>query len=197
MAFLASSLVRDVGLRLLLSPISATVISRTACVAVGVGFPVYSTIKAIESQDQQDQEQWLMYWTVYGCFHAVEIFGDKLFFWFPYYHHFKLAFLIWLQLPISNGSRKCFIRIVRPFFLTHKKQIDSFVDEAWNEINQTVNDRQQELELVRSAGQKLVTALTDSSSEQEGAVSQPEFVEYLDNILADGDTINNEERDQS
>lgn len=200
MAFLASSLGGDVGLRLLLSPISSTVISRTACVAVGVGFPVYSTFKALEQHDQEEQEQWLIYWAVYGCFHVTEIFSDKLLSWFPYYHHAKLAFLIWLQLPISNGARHCFMRFVRPFFLKHQSRLDLIVDGTRNEINKFVVSHQQEIQLVQNAAHKLVTSVQqnfrgDGSSNQPGPGGGPSRA--IEGDRSDADTwSDDDEHDQ-
>lgn len=200
MAFLASSIGGDVGLRLLLSPISATAISRTACVAAGVGFPVYSTFKALEQHDQQEQEQWLIYWAVYGCFHVTEIFADKLLSWFPYYHHAKLAFLIWLQLPISNGARHCFMRYVRPFFLKHQSRLDSIVDGTRNEINKFVVSHQQEIQLVQTAAHKLVTSVQqsfcgDGSSNQPGSAGQGP-TRGIEGAPTDADTWSDDEEHQ-
>jgi receptor expression-enhancing protein 5/6 len=62
MALLGSALGGEVGLRLLLSPATSHVIVRTACTVVGIGFPVYSTHKAIERKSPAEQEQWLVYW---------------------------------------------------------------------------------------------------------------------------------------
>lgn len=30
--------------------------------SVGIVLPVYSTVKAIETKDQQEQQKWLIYW---------------------------------------------------------------------------------------------------------------------------------------
>nr|DAD40666.1 TPA_asm: hypothetical protein HUJ06_014989 [Nelumbo nucifera] len=62
MAFLGSSIPSEVGLRLLLCPLSSNVVIRTACCSVGVVLPVYSTFKAIEKKDQNEQQRWLLYW---------------------------------------------------------------------------------------------------------------------------------------
>ncbi|WZY86536.1 hypothetical protein YC2023_032920 [Brassica napus] len=44
---------------------------------------VYSTFKAIENRDQNEQHKWLVYWAAYGSFSLVEVFTDKLISWFP------------------------------------------------------------------------------------------------------------------
>ncbi|XP_033143366.1 HVA22-like protein k [Brassica rapa] len=67
-----------VGLRVLLSPLGSNIVLCTACCSVGIGLPVYSTFKAIENRDQNEQHKWLVYWAAYGSFSLVEVFTDKL-----------------------------------------------------------------------------------------------------------------------
>lgn len=164
--------VKEVGLRLLLSPMASTIVVRTACVAVGVGFPVYSTFKAIEQKDSQEQEQWLVYWAVYGCFSVSEVFSDKLLSWFPYYYHAKLVVLIWLQLPISNGARHCFMNYLRPFFLKHQTKLDWVVDGARNEITKVLLSHKQEIQFVQNGFHKLLTPADETNKDSE--LSTPE-----------------------
>ncbi|URD82560.1 TB2/DP1, HVA22 family, partial [Musa troglodytarum] len=66
---------------------------------IGIGLPVYSTFKAIENKNRNEQEKWLLYWAVYGSFSLVEVLSDKFLYWCPFYYHIKFAFLVWLQLP--------------------------------------------------------------------------------------------------
>ncbi|KAF3683384.1 HVA22-like protein k [Capsicum annuum] len=106
LSFLASHhfILMQIGLKLLLSPLNTNVVVRTACCSVGIVLPVYSTFKAIEMGDQNEQRKWLLYWAVYGSFSIVEAFTDKFLYWFPLYYHVKLAFLVWLQLPSAEIS---------------------------------------------------------------------------------------------
>jgi hypothetical protein len=50
------------------------------CTAVGVLYPAYQTMKALEARPLQQEcmVQWLTYWVVYSIFSAVEVFGDHL-----------------------------------------------------------------------------------------------------------------------
>ncbi|GAB4848876.1 HVA22-like protein k [Ancistrocladus abbreviatus] len=104
MSILGSNITGDVGLRLLLSPLGSNIVIRTACCTVGTILPLYSTSKAIERKDQNEQEKWLRYWAVYGSFTLVEVFSDKLLSWVPMYYHLKFAFLVWLQVPSTEVS---------------------------------------------------------------------------------------------
>jgi len=159
MALLSSSIAGEVGLRCLLSPVVSNVVVRTACCSVGICFPIYSTFKAIESKNKKDQDRWLIYWAVYGSFSIVEVFSDKLLSWFPLYYHAKLAFLIWLQLPASCGSRHLYMKYFRPFLLKHQQRLDQIADGTSSEINRLLLRHQPEIQFVKVAFQKsFVTA---------------------------------------
>ncbi|KAI3441297.1 3-ketoacyl-CoA synthase [Psidium guajava] len=49
------ALAGEVGLRLLFCPLSSNIAVRTACCSVGTVFPVYSTFKAIQEREQNEQ----------------------------------------------------------------------------------------------------------------------------------------------
>ncbi|KAL9661685.1 hypothetical protein QQ045_026511 [Rhodiola kirilowii] len=139
-AFLGSSMGGEVGLRLLLSPLgslsplSSNIVIRASCCSVGIGLPVYSTYKAIESKDHNEQKRWLIYWAAFGSFTLVEVFTDKLISWFPLYYHVKFAFLVWLQLPSTDGAKQLYMNHLCPFFQKHQARADQITGIAYNEL---------------------------------------------------------------
>jgi len=108
--------------------------------------PVYSTFKAIESKDHHEQDKWILYWAVYGSFGLVEPFSDRILSWFPLYHHMKFAFLVWLQLPSTNGSRHLYTRYLRPFLLRHQTNLDQIVNFLHDEMVRLYSNHQQEIQ---------------------------------------------------
>lgn len=52
-------------------------------------FVIYR-IKAIESNNKDDDTKWLTYWVVYGLFSVAEFFSDIFLFWFPFYYAGKV-----------------------------------------------------------------------------------------------------------
>ncbi|KAK8460674.1 hypothetical protein SEVIR_2G368600v4 [Setaria viridis] len=146
MALLAPAISGEVGLRLLLAPLSSNVVIRTASCAVGIGLPVYSTFRAIEKKDEKDKERLLLYWAAYGSFSIAEVFADRLlarnhlnmclllFSSVPLYYHVKFAILVWLQFPSNGGSKHVYKRYIRPFFLKHQAKIDRFLNILSKEL---------------------------------------------------------------
>lgn len=170
MAILGSVISKEVGLRLLPGALGSNIVIRTACCTVGVALPVYSTFKAIEKKDQNEQEKWLVYWAAYGSFSLVELFSDKLLYWFPLYYHVKFAFLVWLQLPSSNGSGHLYARHLRPFLLRHQVKLDRLLNAASNEIVRFISSHQQEIQYFRA----LISRCAIKASQTINNANQPD-----------------------
>ncbi|KAF9376636.1 ER membrane protein DP1/Yop1 [Podila verticillata] len=92
---------------------------------LGFAYPAYRSFKALESPGKDDDKQWLTYWTVYGFVSIIESFTDFLLYWFPFYFFLKTVFLLWLMVPSFNGAVTIYNRVLRPFLLQHKDEIDS------------------------------------------------------------------------
>ncbi|KAL6657770.1 hypothetical protein ACP70R_005550 [Stipagrostis hirtigluma subsp. patula] len=150
MALLAPAISGEVGLRLLLAPLSSNVVIRTASCAVGIGLPVYSTFRAIEKKDEKEKERMLLYWAAYGSFSIVEVFADKLLSSVPLYYHVKFAILVWLQFPTSGGSKHVYRRYLRPYFLKHQAKIDRFLNILSKELNKFVSSHEDEVRFIEN-----------------------------------------------
>lgn len=155
MALLSSSLAGEIAIRLLFSPLGSKLLAQSACIVGGLAFPVYSSFKAIELNDKVEQEHWLLYWTAYGCFHATEIFADKLLYWLPGYYHTKLVFLIWLQLPLSDGARHILTNYLRPVMLKYQAALDGIVNGTRCDINNFLRAHLEELKFIKALILKL------------------------------------------
>ncbi|PWA52883.1 TB2/DP1/HVA22-related protein [Artemisia annua] len=149
----------EVGLRLLLVPLDSNIVIRTACCTVGVGLPIYSTYKAIENKDQNEQKKWLLYWAVYGSFSVGEVFADKFISWFPLYYHMKLAFLVWLQLPTTNGAKQLYTNYLRPFFLRHQARLDQVAGMFYSEAGKFISAHQGEFQFMKTLVMKVLMSV--------------------------------------
>ncbi|KAK7406652.1 hypothetical protein VNO78_08281 [Psophocarpus tetragonolobus] len=176
MALLGSNITSEVGLRLLLSPLGSNVVIRTACCTVGVALPVYSTFKAIENKDQNAQNRCLLYWAVYGSFSLVEVFTDRLISWCPMYYHLKFAFLVWLQLPSTNGAKQLYANHLRPFLLRHQARVDQVLGFAYCEVVKLVSSYQAEIQFVRN----MVVKITGSADQMLRGATESDISQLRD-----------------
>ena len=54
---------------------------------------------ALETDDKDDDTQWLTYWVVFSAFNFVEAVSDVLFNWIPLYYLAKTGLMIWCMHP--------------------------------------------------------------------------------------------------
>ncbi|KAI7757216.1 hypothetical protein M8C21_003990, partial [Ambrosia artemisiifolia] len=177
MSILGSNVPSEVGLKLLLCPLGSNIVLKTACCSVGVILPVYSTFKAIETNNRTEQQKLLLYWAAYGTFSIAETFTDKIISWFPLYHHMKFAFLVWLQLPTTNGAKLLYMNHLRPFLLKHQANLDQIVALLYSETNKFVSAHQGEFVFVKAIVMKILISakhLVNDSSQPNPPVPPPE-----------------------
>ncbi|ALC42711.1 CG8331, partial [Drosophila busckii] len=101
------------------------------CNVIGVLYPAYVSIHAIESSTKQDDTKWLTYWVTFGIFTVIEFFSGFLTHFIPFYWLLKCGFLIWCMLPAdNNGSVVIYHKLVRPHFLKHHQTVDNLINDG-------------------------------------------------------------------
>ncbi|XP_024021146.1 HVA22-like protein f [Morus notabilis] len=78
-------------------------------------YPLYASIRAIESPSSLDDQQWLTYWVLYSFITLFELSCWKVLVWVPIWPYMKLLFCMWLVLPIFNGAAYIYGNIVRKY----------------------------------------------------------------------------------
>ncbi|XP_030081414.1 receptor expression-enhancing protein 5 isoform X2 [Drosophila hydei] len=111
------------------------------CNIIGVLYPAYVSIHAIESSTKQDDTKWLIYWVTFGIFTVIEFFSHLLTNIIPLYWLFKCGFLIWCMLPVdNNGSVIIYNKLVRPHFLKHHASVDKIIDDGIRKAGSVLKD---------------------------------------------------------
>ncbi|KAI4343860.1 hypothetical protein L6164_011160 [Bauhinia variegata] len=83
---------------------------------VSLVYPLYASIRAIESKSPVDDQQWLTYWVLYSMITLFELTFHKLLEWVPIWPYAKLILTCWLVLPYFSGAAYVYEHYVRPFF---------------------------------------------------------------------------------
>ncbi|VAH28817.1 unnamed protein product [Triticum turgidum subsp. durum] len=149
-ALLAPAISGEVGLRLLLAPLSSNVVIRTASCAVGIGLPVYSTYRAIEKKDQDEKERLLLYWAAYGSFSIVESFADKLVSRLFLSITMRNLLSLYGSSFLQMGSKHVYRRYLRPFFRKHQAKIDRILNILSKELTKFVSNHEDEIRFVEN-----------------------------------------------
>jgi receptor expression-enhancing protein 5/6 len=109
-------------------------------IVTGIVYPVYMSMKALDTKDQEDDKQWCTYWVVFFTFELVELYVETLGFGVlhkivPYYFLIKLVFLIWLFFPSTMGANFVYEKILSNFFSKYEAVIDSKFNEVKSSIS--------------------------------------------------------------
>ncbi|KAG0471753.1 hypothetical protein HPP92_016299 [Vanilla planifolia] len=80
-------------------------------------YPLYVSVKAIETKSPIDDQQWLTYWILYSLITLFELTFAKLIEWLPFWPYAKLMFNCWLVLPYFSGAAYVYQHYVRPFIV--------------------------------------------------------------------------------
>jgi receptor expression-enhancing protein 5/6 len=109
---------------------------------LAVVFPTISSIRAIESPEEDDDKQWLTYWVVYACFTFIDLFVGFLLKFIPFYFILKMIFILWLSLPNFNGALKIYNNFVIKIFKKYENDIKNIEGKADNFIKNNMANMQ-------------------------------------------------------
>jgi len=98
----------------------------------------YKSLKAIESEEKDDDTQWLIYWVIIGF---LTIFETIFFFiipLIPLYYELKLGLVIFLQIPNitshGSGAQAVYDGLVKPQLTKHEGQVDKFLSSTFADV---------------------------------------------------------------
>ncbi|KAM7274818.1 hypothetical protein ACFE04_016684 [Oxalis oulophora] len=80
-------------------------------------FPLYASLRAIESPSMLDDQQWLTYWIIYSFITLFELSFWKVLAWLPFWTYMKLLFCMWLVLPMFNGAAYLYENYIRQYIV--------------------------------------------------------------------------------
>jgi receptor expression-enhancing protein 5/6 len=96
---------------------------------LGFVYPAYMSFKALESDDEGDDCQWLTYWIIFSVFRIIDGLGGIVLGFIPFYHPIKLIFLVYLYHPRWRGANLVYLKLIRPVFVKYEKQLDKKIEE--------------------------------------------------------------------
>jgi receptor expression-enhancing protein 5/6 len=97
---------------------------------LGFGYPAVKSFQTIEAKNKGDNVQWLVYWVIFSFFAMAETFISYLLYWIPFYHAFKLAFLLWAMLPQTKGAKFLYETALKDFLKKNESKIDAALADA-------------------------------------------------------------------
>ena len=75
---------------------------------IGVAYPTFMSVCAMESKEEEDDKQWLTYWVIYAFFYIFDMLFGTILSAIPIYFLVKLGVLVYLMHPSTMGASKLY-----------------------------------------------------------------------------------------
>ncbi|TNV75335.1 hypothetical protein FGO68_gene13928 [Halteria grandinella] len=108
---------------------------------IGIAYPTFKSIIALESPSADDDKQWLTYWSIFGFLVVIDDFAGFILSYIPYYYFIKVCVLIWLFNPATQGATTIYNNAVKPLltkFAPHIKEISEVFSQIAGDVVKSV-----------------------------------------------------------
>ncbi|XP_022151172.1 HVA22-like protein c isoform X2 [Momordica charantia] len=107
---------------------------------VSLVYPLYASIKAIETKSIVDDQQWLTYWVLYSLMTLFELTFVKILEAVAIWEYVKLIIMCWLVLPHFNGAAHVYKNFIRPFYMNPQTSTLWYIPQKTKHIFSTPDD---------------------------------------------------------
>lgn len=123
--------------------ISDVVFSPDCTLIIGTMIPIYRSIVAVCTIEEEDDTEWLQYWIAYGSFSYATEFMEDISRKFPviadHWYQFKLLLTLWMLLPFTDGSAFLYEHFTLPYLQPTCQKLQAFSDGYMQIILTLVN----------------------------------------------------------
>ncbi|EJU01473.1 hypothetical protein DACRYDRAFT_116624 [Dacryopinax primogenitus] len=105
-------------------------------------YPSYACYKLLSRRPCPEEllEKWLMYWAVLGSCFAIEVVAYPVLMWVPFYHTFRMVFLICLAVNDGHLATFIYAGVLVPFLEENEQLIDSNLAAIKPQITELARD---------------------------------------------------------
>lgn len=115
--------------------LSRVIFSPPSVTLLGTVFPAVESVRAAVTDSGSDDRTWLMYWVVHGIFQYSTEFMDQLAlrseFVYQYWHTFEVLAILWLVLPLTDGSTLIYKTVAQPYLLPWVAPMIKNTADSW------------------------------------------------------------------
>ena len=106
------------------------------CALLTCVYPMLQSVKTIESEDHEETNMWLCFWTVFGLFQTAELFFGFILYFIPYYSIFRILFFLYLMLPQTQGAKTLYTTVFRPTLKKYQPEIKAFIEKVTDKASE-------------------------------------------------------------
>ncbi|KAF7077507.1 hypothetical protein CFC21_082057 [Triticum aestivum] len=101
-------------------------ITRALILVLGYAYPAYDCYKTVELNRPEIEQLrfWCQYWILLAMLTVFERVGDNFISWLPMYSEAKLAFIVYLWYPKTQGTSYVYESFFKPYIAKHESEID-------------------------------------------------------------------------
>ncbi|GER55580.1 protein HVA22 [Striga asiatica] len=146
---------------------------------IALGFPLFASIRAIETGSKFHLKKLAIYWTLFSLISLFEFALMNLIEWIPIWSKIKLATILWLVVPQFHGACYAYQSFIRPYLIVNVQEAIRRWEEQsrTNETSLDVADKYMKENGVEAL-EKLIAAkkeLNESDDSQRGSrVQEPD-----------------------
>ncbi|CAL5387462.1 unnamed protein product [Camellia sinensis] len=160
------------------TPLVPTLLSEQLAVRWGLFYLFTLRLKQLRQKTKMSNKDGLFTGQSFGSFSIAEVFTDKIISWyaisensfsgfirFPLYYHMKFAFLVWLQLPSTDGAKHLYMNHLRPFLLRHQARLDQILGCLYGEMAKLTSAHQAEIQFAKTLVMKILVSANQMASD--------------------------------
>ena len=137
------------GMILLMTPYFSELLSTMIMFTI----PAFETFRALKSKSEQDDEELLTYWVVFGTLYTFDTIFKYFLDFFGWYSIIRLAILMFIFYSKTYGARLIYARAIRPFFERFGPVIEQLIkpmEEMGSKVSRYIEMQQAEFKKVRN-----------------------------------------------
>ncbi|KAL5199875.1 hypothetical protein ABZP36_021078 [Zizania latifolia] len=103
-----------------------SLVTRALILILGYAYPAYDCYKTVELNKPEVLQLrfWCQYWILLAVLTVFERVGDNFVSWLPMYSEAKLAFIVYLWYPKTQGTAYVYESFFKPYIGKHEAEID-------------------------------------------------------------------------
>ncbi|KAK6135468.1 hypothetical protein DH2020_030793 [Rehmannia glutinosa] len=90
---------------------------------IALGYPLFASIRAIETGSKYHMKKVVIYWTIFSIISLFEFAFVKIIEWIPLWSSIKLVAIFWLVIPRFHGACYAYQSFIRPFLVVNLQAI--------------------------------------------------------------------------
>ncbi|KAI3445806.1 hypothetical protein Pfo_002471 [Paulownia fortunei] len=90
---------------------------------VALGYPLFASIRAIETGSKYHMRKLVTYWTLFSLIYLFEFAFLKIIEWIPFWSRIKLIATFWLVMPQFDGACHAYQSLIRPYLVVNLQTV--------------------------------------------------------------------------